>query len=114
MKFINFFIISVSITSFFATSVLSKSFSLCLESHRETININKKHEIEKSSCHTSAKEEKNKPLCLECDCHLTQVLLNKSFTASILNIAKFNFDKLVISKYSTNKKVKDPPPKRIS
>ena len=46
MKFLKFFIITLSITSFLSTSVLSKSFSLCAESHSERINIDKKSEIE--------------------------------------------------------------------
>ena len=81
----------------------------------ETIQypIDKKFEIENDSCHGSTKEEKSKNLCFECDCYLTQLLSNVVSSSSILNISKFNFE-FIIKHYSINKKVKDPPPKKIS
>ena len=113
MKFPKFFIITISVISFLSTSVLSKSFSLCAESHNEKINIDKKIEIENHSCHTSAKKEKGKNLCFECDCYLTQLLYDEISSSSILDISKFNFE-FLIKYYSINKKIKDPPPKRTS
>ena len=113
MKFIKFFIITLSITSFLSTSVFSKSFSLCAESHSESINIDKKSEIENHSCHNSAKKEKDKNFCFECDCYLTQLLYKEVSSTSALHISKFNFE-FIIKYYSINKKIKDPPPKRIS
>lgn len=113
MKFLKFFIITLSITSFLSTSVLSKSFSLCAESHSERINIDKKSEIENHSCHNSAKKEKDKNFCFECDCYLTQLLYKEVSSTSALHISKFNFE-FIIKYYSINKKIKDPPPKRIS
>ena len=113
MKFLKFFIITLSITSFLSTSVLSNSFSLCEESHSERINIDKKSEIQNHPCHNSAKKEKDKNFCFECDCYLTQILYNEISYISILDISKFNFE-FIISYYSINKKIKDPPPKIIS
>ena len=113
MKFTKFFIITISILSFLSTSVLSKSFSLCLESHSENINIDKKFEIENHSCHSSPKKESSKNFCFECDCYLTQLLYNEISSTSILDISKFNLE-FIIKYYSINKKIKDPPPKRIS
>ena len=113
MKLLKFFIITLSITSFLSTSVLSKSFSLCAENHSERINIDKKSEIENHPCHNSAKKEKDKNFCFECDCYLTQILYNEISYISILDISKFNFE-FIISYYSINKKIKDPPPKIIS
>jgi hypothetical protein len=113
MKFLKFFIITLSITSFLSTSVLSKSFSLCAESHSERINIDKKSEIENHPCHSSAKKEKGKNLCFECDCYLTQLLYNEMFHISTLDISKFSFE-FIIKYYSINKKIKVPPPKIIS
>ena len=113
MKLLKFFIITLSITSFLSTSVLSKSFSLCAENHSERINIDKKSEIENHPCHNSAKKEKDKNFCFECDCYLTQLLYNEMFHISTLDISKFNFE-FIISYYSINKKIKDPPPKIIS
>ena len=113
MKFLKFFIITLSITSFLSTSVLSKSFSLCAESHSERINIDKKSEIENHPCHSGAKKEKGKNLCFECDCYLTQLLCKEVSSISALDISKFNFE-FIIKHYSINKKIKDPPPKRIS
>ena len=113
MKFPKFFIITISILSFISTSVLSKSFSLCLESHSEKINIDKKFEIENHSCHSSAKKESSKNSCFECDCYLTQLLLNEISSTSILDISQFNFE-FIIKYYSINKKINDPPPKVIT
>ena len=113
MKFLKFFIITLSITSFLSTSVLSKSFSLCTESHSERINIDKKSKIENHSCHNSAKKEKDKNFCFECDCYLTQLLHHEISYISTLDISKFNFE-FIIKYYSINKKIKDPPPKIIS
>ncbi len=113
MKFLKFFIITLSITGFLSTSVLSKSFSLCAESHSERINIDKKSEIENHPCHNSAKKEKDKNFCFECDCYLTQLLYNEMFHISTLDSSKFNFE-LIIKYYSINKKIKAPPPKIIS
>ena len=113
MKSLKFLLITLSITSFLSTSVLSKSFPLCAESHSAKINIDKKFEIENDSCHGSTKQEKSKNLCFECDCYLTQLLSNVVSSSSILNISKFNFD-YIIKHYSINKKIKDPPPKKIS
>ena len=113
MKFLKFFIITLSITSFLSTSVLSKSFSLCAESHSERINIDKKSEIENHPCHNSAKKEKDKNFCFECDCYLTQLLYNEMFHISTLDSSKFNFG-FIIKYYSINKKIKAPPPKIIS
>ena len=113
MKFLKFFIITLSITSFLSTSVLSKSFSLCAESHSERVNIDKKSEIEIHPCHNSAKKVKDKNFCFECDCYLTQILYREISYISILDISKFNFE-FVIKYYSINKKIKDPPPKIIS
>ena len=113
MKFFKFFIITLSITSFLSTSVLSKSFSLCAENHSERINIDKKFEIENHSCHSSPKKESSKNFCFECDCYLTQLLYNEISSTSILDISQFNFE-FIINYYSINKKIKDPPPKRIS
>jgi len=113
MKFHKFFIITLSISCFLSTSVLSKSFSLCAESHSEKININKNSEIQNHPCHNSAKKEKDKNFCFECDCYLTQILYDEISYISILDISKFNFE-FIISYYSINKKIKDPPPKIIS
>ena len=113
MNFLKFFLITISITSFLSTSVLSKSFSLCAESHSVNVNVDKKFEMENDSCHGSTKKEKNKNLCFECDCYLTQLLSNVVSSCSILDISKFNFE-FIIKYYSINKKIKDPPPKRIS
>ena len=113
MKFLKFFIITLSITGFLSTSVLSKSFSLCAESHSERINIDKKSEIENHPCHNSAKKEKDKNFCFECDCYLTQLLYHEISYISTLDISKFNFE-FIIKYYSINKKIKDPPPKIIS
>ena len=55
MNFLKFFLITISITSFLSTSVLSKSFSLCAESHSENINI--KNLKSKHSCHSSPKRK---------------------------------------------------------
>ena len=76
-------------------------------------HIDKKFEIENHSCHSNAKEDKSKNLCFECDCYLTQLLSNVVSSCSILDISKFNFE-FIIKYYSINKKIKDPPPKRIS
>ena len=113
MKFLKFFIITLFITSFLSTSVLSKSFSLCAESHSERINIDKKSEIENHPCHNSAKKVKDKNFCFECDCYLTQLLYNEMFHILTLDISKFNFE-FIIKYYSIIKKIKDPPPKIIS
>ena len=113
MKFFKFFIITLSITGFLSTSVLSKSFSLCAESHSESINIDKKSEIGDHPCHGSAKKEKGNNLCFECYCYLTQLLYEEVSSISALDISKFNFE-FIIKHYSINKKIKDPPPKRIS
>ena len=113
MKFTKFFIITLSILSFLSTSVLSKSFSLCLESHSEKINVHKKFQIENHSCHSSPKKESCKNLCLECDCYLTQLLHNEISSTSLLVISQINSE-FIIKYYSINKKIKDPPPKRIS
>ena len=112
MKFTKFFIVTISILSFLSTSVLSKSFSLCLESHSENINIDKKFEIENHSCHSSPKR-KSKNFCFECDCYLTQLIYKEVYSISALDISRFNFE-FIIKYYSINKKIKDPPPKRIS
>ena len=113
MKSTKFFIITISILSFLSTSVLSKSFSLCQESHNEKINIDKKFEIENHSCHSIPKKESSKNLCFECDCYLTQLLYNEISSTSILDISQLNFE-FIINYYSINKKIKDPPPKIIS
>ena len=113
MKFLKFFIITLSITSFLSTSVLSKSYSLCKKSHSVNINIDKKFEIENHSCHSSPKKESSKNFCFECDCYLTQLLYNEISSTSILDISQFNFE-FIINYYSINKKIKDPPPKIIS
>ena len=113
MKFTKFLLITISITSFLSTSVLSKSYSLCKKSHSVNINVDKKFEIENHSCHSNAKEDKSKNLCFECDCYLSQLLYNEISSTSILDISEFNFE-FIIKHYSINKKIKDPPPKRIS
>ena len=113
MKSTKFFIITISILSFLSTSVLSKSFSLCQESLNEKINIDKKLEIENHSCHSSPKKESSKNLCFECDCYLTQLLYNEISATSLFDISQVNFE-FIIKYYSINKKIKDPPPKRIS
>ena len=112
MKFTKFFIITISILSFLSTSVLSKSFSLCAESHSEKVNIDKKFD-ENHSCHSNDKKENSENLCFECDCYLTQLLYNEISSTSILDISKFNLE-FIIKYYSINKKIKDPPPKKIS
>ena len=85
MKFSKFFIITLSIITFLSTSVLSKSLSLCTESHNEKVSIDKKFEIENHSYHSSDKKENSKNLCFECDCYLTQLLYNEISSTSILS-----------------------------
>ena len=60
MKFTKFFIITLSIISFLSTSVLSKSFSLCAESHSEKVNIDKKSEIENHLVTVALKRKRTK------------------------------------------------------
>ena len=114
MKSFKLFVISFSIISFFATSLLSKSISLCSGSHHVGKNFGKEFKTKEPSCHSSAKQEEKKQLCFECECYFGQFLLNISSSVSTLNIYKHNFDKFLKFNYSSNKKVQDPPPKIIS
>ena len=114
MRLFKFFIITISVTSFFYTSVLSNSISFCKEKHGFEKLVNKNFHDDKSSCHTDIKDRMKKQFCVECDCYLTQVLSNISCENLSINIFKNNFDHFFISYYSINYKVKDPPPKNYS
>ena len=114
MRLFKFFIITISVTSFFYTSVLSNSISFCKEKHEFEKLVNKNFHDDKSSCHTDIKDRMKKQFCVECDCYLTQVLSNISCENLSVNIFKNNFDHFFISYYSINYKVKDPPPKNYS
>ncbi|MAH78859.1 MAG: hypothetical protein CMP41_02880 [Rickettsiales bacterium] len=114
MKLCRFFIIAISITSFFYTSVLSKSISFCKEKHSFEKLIGKNFHNDKPSCHTDLKDKMKKQLCLECDCYLTQVSSNISSDNLRISFFKNDFDDFFISYYSINNKAKDPPPKNYS
>ena len=114
MKLCKFFIITLSITSFFFTSVLSSSIFFCKEKHGFEKLVNKNFHDVKPSCHTDINDKMKKQFCVECDCYLTQVLSNISCENLSVNIFKNNFDHFFISYYSINYKVKDPPPKNYS
>ena len=114
MKLCRFFIITISITSFFYTSVFSNSISLCKEKHGFEKLVNKNFHDVKSSCHTDIKDKMKKQFCVECDCYLTQVLSNISCENLNINILKNNFDDFLISYHPINYKSKDPPPKNYS
>lgn len=114
MKLCRFFIITISITSFFYTSVFSNSISLCKEKHGFEKLVNKNFHDVKSSCHTDIKDKMKKQFCVECDCYLNHVLSNISCESSAINIFKNNFDHFFIGYYSINYKAKDPPPKNYS
>ena len=114
MQLCRFFIIAISIVSFFSTSGFSNSILFCKEKHGFEKLVNKNFHDDKSSCHTDIKDRMKKQFCVECDCYLTQVLSNISFENSGINIFKNNFDDFLISYHSINYKVKDPPPKNYS
>tara|TARA_X000000368_G_C22611914_1_gene528328 strand:+ start:27 stop:380 length:354 start_codon:yes stop_codon:yes gene_type:complete len=114
VRLYKFFIITISITSFFYTSVLSNSISFCKEKHGFEKLVNKKFHDVKSSCHTDIKDKMKKQFCVECDCYLTQVLSNISFENSSINFFKNNFADFLISYHPINYKVKGPPPKNYS
>ena len=114
MQLCKFFIIVISIASFFSTSVLSNSISLCKEKHGFEKPVNKNFHDDQSNCHTDIKDKMKKQFCTECNCYLTQVLSNMLYEDSSINILKNNFDELFISYYPINLKVKEPPPKNNS
>ena len=114
MTLCKFFIITISVTSFFFTSVLSNPISFCNEKHSFEKLVNKNFHNVKASCHTDIKDKMKKQYCVECDCYLTQVLSNTSCENSSINIFKNNYYDFFISYYSINYKIKDPPPKNYS
>ena len=114
MRLCKFFIITLSITSLFYTSVSSNSILFCKEKHGFEKLVNKNFHDDKSSCHTDIKDKIKKQFCFECNCYLAQVLSNISYENSNINIFKNNFDDFLISYHSINYKVKDPPPKNYS
>ena len=104
--------IFLMIFTFAATSIVSKPLSLCLKIHSseektiETFTHN-------DSCHTSSKEEKEKQLCVECDCYSNNGLNN------YLSVIQNNFFetktyRLHVSKYSFTDSLIDPPPRKVS
>ena len=111
MKIYNLFITTLSIASFFSTTVLSKPIFFCLENHSFVKLVSKNFHDDKSSCHSDIKDKMIKKFCAECDCYITQVLSNISFENLIITISKNNFDVFFASYYSISCKVKDPPPK---
>ena len=111
MQLCRFFIIAISIVSFFSTSGFSNSILFCKEKHGFEKLVNKNFHDDKSSCHSDIKDKMIKKFCAECDCYITQVLSNISFENLIITISKNNFDVFFTSYYSISCKVKDPPPK---
>ncbi len=110
MNQFKFFMITMFIISFFASSVLGTSISLCFGDHNMKFASEKSHDAKKSSCHDSDENTKKFQLCFECDCNANQVISN-IFSQQLINFVKLDNYEFFINNNSIKKKIKDPPPK---
>ena len=112
MRLFKFFITTIFISSFLATSVSSKLISLCMVTHHSEKSHSKEINHDKP-CNSSTKEKKHDQFCVQCDCYLNKVLGHVSETTVLKKFFKSSLNKPSVGQHLVEVGILDPPPKEI-
>ena len=108
-----FLMIIIFIFSFLASTVSSKLISFCLTNHNSE-QLNSKKFSHDHSCHSNAKEKKEKQICFDCNCYSNNILINISSSVISNNLFKSRVYEISIGQYSFTNSLIDPPPRKLS